>query len=334
MFESKIEQIDIMLLNKAFNGAVLVAFQDNILMEKGYGFADFELDVPNSPQTIFRIGSITKTITAVAILQLVERGLLHLQDKLNKFIPDYPFGEVITIHHLLTHTSGISNFELDSDFYDAVHASSFSEKLIDMFKYLPLQFSPGKDYSYSVSGYFLLGYIIENLTGLSYEDYLKQNIFFPLKMSSTGFDHYQPIIKGRARGYEMNGQNIRNADFVDMRIAGGGGGLYSTVNDLYLFHKGLLNHKIMKKESYMLMTTTHIKINDQTDYGYGLFLEESEMVGKIRHKNYHTGGGPGVRSILAHYKEDELLCIMITNVNNRGIFNTSYAELEDILLAL
>lgn len=332
LFDGKVEQIDQMLVDKAFNGAVLIAYRSKILWAKGYGMADFELDVPNLTQTKFRIASITKTITAVAIMQLIEKGILKLDDPLNKFIPDYPHGEQITIFHLLTHTSGICNFELDTDFYDVEHAPSFSEKLIDLFKYEPLQFIPGKTYSYSVSGYFLLGYIIEKATGLSYEDYLEKHIFEPLHMKSTGLDYYKPIIKGRAKGYEMKGTTMINSDFFDMRIAGAGGGLYSTVENLYLLQMGLLNHKIINKKSYDMMNTNQMRINEQTHYGFGLFLAETEICGKNRRKHYHTGGGPGVRSILAYYPDDQLLCIMITNVNDKNIFNEAHSQMEEILL--
>lgn len=332
MFEDKIEKVDQMLLDKAFNGAVLISYRSKILWSKGYGFADIELEVPNFPQTKLRIASITKTITAVAMMQLIEKGLLKLDDTLNKFIADYPFGEQITIKHLLTHSSGISNFELEQDFYEVEHATSFSEKLIELFKFEPLQFVPGTAFSYSVSGYFLLGYIIEKVTKLSYEDYLKINIFEPLHMKSSGFDFYQTIIKGRAKSYEMDGSKIRNGDFFDMRIAGGGGGLYSTTEDLYLLQMGLLNHKIITRDSYNMMNSNQIRINEQTHYGFGLFLAEAEIYGKTRHKNYHTGGGPGVRSILAYYLEDQLLCIMIANVNDRNVFNEAHSLMEEILL--
>lgn len=331
MTNHKMKKVDQMLLEHEFNGVVLIAYQSKIMWSKGYGYADFEHDVPNTAETKFRIGSITKTITAVAIMQLLEKKLIKLDDTLNHFIADYPHGEQITVKHLLTHTSGISNFELDADFYDVIHSPSFSEKLIDLFKYQPLQFIPGEEYSYSVSGYFLLGYIIEKVTGLRYEDYLKEYIFEPLGMKNTGFDHYKPIIKGRAKGYEMDGFEIQNTDFVDMRIAGAGGGLYSTVGDLYLLQVGLFNQKILNKESFDMMNTNQVRINDQTHYGYGLFLQEDEIFGKKQHKNYHTGGGPGVRSILAYYVEEQLLCVMISNVNNRKIFNDSHALMEEIL---
>jgi CubicO group peptidase (beta-lactamase class C family) len=213
MLEDRIKKVDQMLHDKAFNGSVLIAYKSKVLWSKGYGFADFELDVPIQPQTKLRIASITKTITAVAIMQLIEKELLRLDDPLSKFIPDYPNGEKITVKHLLTHSSGIRNFELDMDFYEIEHASSFSEKLIDLFKYEPLQFAPGTVFSYSVSGYFLLGYMIERVTGLSYTEYLKLNIFEPLHMENSGFDDAHQIIKGRAKNYEMEGSILRNSHF-------------------------------------------------------------------------------------------------------------------------
>jgi len=332
MFDNKIDKVDQMLKDTGFNGSVLIAYRSKILWSKGYGFADFELDVPLLPQSRLRIASITKTFTAVAIMQLIEKKVLKLEDTINMFIPNYPKGNQITIFHLLTHSSGISNFKLDSDFYEVLHAEVYSEKLMDLFKDKPLQFEPGTAFAYSVSGYFLLGCIIEKTTGMSYDKYLEDHIFKPLHMINSGFDFCQPIIKGRAKNYEMHESIIRNSDFFDMRIAGAGGGLYSTAEDLYLFQMGLLNHKILTKESYNTMNTNQIRINDVTHYGFGMFLAEAEIYGKIRHKNYHTGGGPGVRSILVYYLEDQLLCIMISNVNDKNTFNQAHEMMEEILL--
>jgi len=151
-------------------------------------------------------------------------------------------------------------------------------------------------------------------------------------MRSTGYDHYKPVIKGRAKGYEKDEAGIRNADFVDMRIAGGGGGLYATVGDLALFHQGLVDHRIISQASGSMMHTPQVRINETTHYGFGLFLEEGEICGKQRRKHYHTGGGPGVRSVMAYYPEDQLLCVMITNVNDRQIFNEAHAVMEEMLL--
>ena len=151
-------------------------------------------------------------------------------------------------------------------------------------------------------------------------------------MKNSGFDDYHKIIKGRARNYEIEGSNIKNSHFFDMRIAGDGGGVYSTIEDINLLHMGLLNHKIITKESYKVMHTNQIQINEQTHYGFGLFLAESEICGKNRHKYYHSGGGPGVRSIMAYYPEDQLLCIMISNINDRNTFNDAHTLMEEILL--
>lgn len=331
MFDDKIKKIDHMLINKIFNGAVLIAYKSKILWSKGYGFADFELDVPITSQTKLRIASITKTITAVAIMQLIEKEQLSLDDPLSKFIPDYPEGEKITVKHILTHSSGISNFELDTDFYEIEHAPSFSEKLIDLFKYEPLQFTPGTAFSYSVSGYFLLGYIIERITGLSYSEYLNINIFEPLHMKNTGFDDYQKIIKGRAKYYEKDNSGIKNSHFFDMRIAGAGGGLYSTVEDIYILHNSLINHTIITEKSYHMMKSNQIRINDQNHYGFGLFLAETEIRGKNRHMIYHTGGGPGVRSMMVYYPEDQLFCVMLSNINDKHTFNDAHILMEEIL---
>lgn len=327
----KMNLIHEMLLENNFNGSVLIADASGILLDQAYGNADFELNVPNSEKTVYRIASITKQITAAAILQLIEKKKLKLDDTLKMFIPDYPNGEKITIHHLLTHTSGIPNFDLGADFYPVYHAESFDEALIELFKHEPLMFEPGSHYAYSVSGYFLLSYIIKKLTNLSYEAYLKSEIFMPLGMDHSGFDHWRPVIENRAKNYDKIDNRIVHADFIDMRIAGGGGGLISNTKDLYLFQTGLMNHQILSKESVELMFSSQAPIIESTDYGYGVFLAKDEIGGVMRRKNYHTGGGPGVRSVLIDYPDDGIKVIMISNVNDRDTFNHVSEAIENML---
>ncbi|MGH9957958.1 MAG: serine hydrolase domain-containing protein, partial [Pyrinomonadaceae bacterium] len=177
---------------KGFSGAVLVAKQGRILLRKGYGLANYELGVPNTPETKFHIASVSKSFTAAAIMILVERGLLNTSDSLNKFIPDYPDGDKITVHHLLVHTSGIPNVNSFPD-YDA--KSKFAQtpaSLIEMFKNKPLTMKPGERCSYSNSNYNVLAFIIEKVSGKGYGEFLKETIFDPLGMKDTGHD-------GRAR---------------------------------------------------------------------------------------------------------------------------------------
>ena len=332
MLKSKINQINQFLLDEKYNGSMLIAHQSKVIFNHHYGMADFELDAPVSEKTKFRIASITKIFTAVAIMQLVEKGLLKEDDFILKYLKDYPKGDQITIKHLLTNSSGVGNFDLEADFYNVYHAESFNDELINLFKNKPLLFKPGEMFSYSISGFFLLGYIIEKVSNLSYEEYLKKYIFEPLKMEDSGMDYYKSILKGRAKPYDRVGKELKNTDFIDMRVAGAGGGLYSTANDLFLFFQGLMSHQIISKGNFEKLWTNHVKINDDTHYGYGMFLAKAEMYGVNRRKYYHTGGGPGVRSIFAYYPDDQIFCVKITNINDSKGFNFVHSKIEEMLL--
>jgi len=329
--KSKMNVIDQMLEKENYNGSILIADQTGILLHKHYGFADFELGVKNSEDSVFRIASISKQITAVAILKCIEQGKLKLEDTLDLFIPDYPRGNEIKIRHLLTHSSGIANFELYMDFYDVYNAEDFDEALIKVFKDEPLMFDPGTEYMYSVSGNFLLSYIIKLIHKSSFEDYLKTFIFKPLGMIHSYFDYWDRIIPNRVKNYNRIQGVLSHSQFMDMRIAGGGGGLLSSAHDLYLFQKALNLYQIISKESYEAMFSPKIRIIESTDYGYGVFLAHDKIGLKERRKNYHTGGGPGVRSIMIDYPDDQIQCIMISNVNDRDLFNHLSEKVEEII---
>lgn len=319
--------------NSNFNGVIRIEYNSEPIISEGYGYANFEHNVHNKPNTKFRIASITKQFTAAAILQMHDKNLLKLEDTINTYIPDYPNGSQITVHHLLTHSSGISNFELEYDFYNVLHADSFQDALIDLFKYKPLQFEPGSQFSYSISGFLILGYIIELVSKMKYEDYLKEYIFKPLGMHNSGFDHYRDIIKNRASCYEMKDNIIENAETFDMRIAGAGGGLYSTVEDLSIFNHALKSGGIISKKSTELMFNNQLKISDGVYCGYGIILQHTEYFGELRRMNYHPGGGIGVRSFNAYYPDDNIDITAISNVNDKETFNNVINEIESLLLA-
>ncbi len=328
----KANEVEKIIISKGFNGSVSIVYEDQVIVSKGFGYANFEHDIPNTNKTKFRIASITKQFTACAILQLQEKGLLDVNDTIDHYISDFPNGDQITIHHLLTHTSGISNFELEADFYEVIHSESVQDAAINLFKHLPLQFEPGTQFSYSVSGYLLLGQIIENLSGMAYEDYLKKYIFDPLKMNASGFDHASTIVKGRASGYEIEDGTIKNTPFFDMRIAGAGGGLYSSIEDLCTFNNALLSGNIISQTSLNLMFKDQFSISEEDYSGYGIFLETSKHMGKSRRKYYHAGGGIGVRSMNIYLPDDHLRITMVSNVNDRSTFNSTLGEIESALV--
>ncbi len=206
----------------------------------------------------------------------MEQGKLSLQDSLQKYISDYPAkGYKITIEHLLTHTSGIKDY-MQIDYPEPyMERRDFNPKqLIDSFKNFPLEFEPGTAFRYSNSGYFLLGYIIEKVSGKSFYRYIEENLLKPLGLSNTYFDTADIIIPGMVRGYGKEGAGFRNADFWSMTIAWAAGGLISNTEDLYKWHQGLFSYKILKKE-VLEKAFIPFKLKDgrTTEYGYGWLLK-------------------------------------------------------------
>ncbi|MFH1940981.1 MAG: serine hydrolase domain-containing protein [bacterium] len=289
-----------------FGGSILIARGDKILLSKGYGMANVEFSVPNSPKTKFQIASLSKTFTASAIMMLQERGGLSINDPLSKFIPDYPNGNQITIHHLLTHTSGIPNV---NDFPDYDQKSRFPqslEQIIEMFKQKPLEFQPGEKYSYSNSNYNLLAYVIEKVSGMSYGTFLKKCIFEPLDMKDTG--HHgdaSAIVAHLASGYQPSGAwGIEKSPYLDWSMKTGNGSLYSTVEDLYKWDRSLYTETILSKRSLDKMFKEHLE-----GVGYGWFV--GKRFGK-RITRYN-GRSPGYTSYLERYIDDDACIIVLSN---------------------
>ena len=212
-----------------FMGSVLVARGNEIILDKGYGFANLEWNIPNSPSTKFRLGSITKQFTAASILLLEERGKLRVDDPVKKYMPDAPPAwDKITIFNLLTHTSGIPNFTSFPDYASIEPFATTPAALVKQFRDKPLDFQPGEKMSYSNSGYVLLGYLIEKISGESYEKFVQDNIFTPLGMKDSGYDSNSAIIPHRAAGYSPGPDGPVNAGYVNMTVPLSAGGLYST----------------------------------------------------------------------------------------------------------
>ena len=268
--------------------AALVAQKGKIIYHKAFGIADIELNVPMKTDMVFRIGSISKQFTAISILQLMEKGKLRLQDPITSYVTGYPSsGEKITIEHLLTHTSGIVNVTAMKNFGDIKRKDLTTAEVIDFFKNEPLEFEPGSKWSYSNSGYILLGHIIEKVSGISYAQYLDENIFKPCSMSSSFLGDAARIIKNRASGYAKKGDQTVNAEFISMSIPHGAGGIVSTVEDLYKWNRVLLENKLVKK-STLEKAFQRYKLTDgkETDYGYGWFFLNIQGQPTVEH-----GGG-------------------------------------------
>lgn len=290
-----------------FQGSALVAKGGKILLSKGYGLANEEHDIPNKPNTKFRLGSITKQFTAVAILQLQEQGKLNVKDPVSKYIPDSPEAwKKVTIHHLLSHTSGIPSYTSTPDYGKRMRESSKPLDFIARFKDKPLEFEPGSKFNYSNSGYFLLGVIIEQVSGKSYEAYLRENIFAKLDMQDSGYDWDSKILKNRAAAYETGPDGKpRNAQFLDMGQPYAAGSLYSTVEDLYRWDRALYTEKVISRKSLESAWTPVID-----KYGYGWIMDK--IAGEHRIIT-HGGGINGFTTTMIRLPEDDAFVAVFSN---------------------
>lgn len=230
-----------------FMGAVLVARGDEVLFQGGYGKANLELDVPNTPETVFRVGSVTKQFTAAAILQLQDRGRLNVNDKLDQYLPDAPHAGEVTLSQLLTHSSGIADLREigEGSHGDELRRAHTADELISQAAGQPLEFTPGTRYKYCNVCYLMLGRIIEKVSGQSYSDYLSEHIFQPAGMTSTGVDEAHSVTPHRASGYNWDGGTYRNSEFIDMSNTGAAGILYSTVGDMYKWDRALYSDMLL-----------------------------------------------------------------------------------------
>jgi CubicO group peptidase (beta-lactamase class C family) len=290
-----------------FMGTVLVARDSRIVFDKAYGMANLELEVPNTPDTKFRLGSITKQFTAASILLLEERGKLKLDDRVKTHVPDAPMAwDRITIFNLLTHTSGIPNFTASADYNTVKLSSRTAAAAVAAFRDRPLDFGPGEKYSYSNSGYLVLGAIVEAVAGQSYEKFVTENLFAPAGMNDSGYDSNTAVIKRRASGYIKTPTGYVNASYIHMSIPHAAGALYSTTRDLLKWEQALFGGKLISKASLDRMLTPF-----KNDYGLGI----TSATVKGRRVIAHGGGIDGFNTQLAYYPESRTVVTVLSNVN-------------------
>jgi CubicO group peptidase (beta-lactamase class C family) len=305
---SRMEQVVHSYLDeKKFMGSVLVARDGVVLLSRGYGSANLEWEVPNSPTTKFRLGSVTKQFTAACILLLEERGKLKVEDSVKKYMSDAPAAwDKVTIFNLLTHTSGIPSFTGFPEYASTEAIATTPEKLVARFRDKPLEFQPGEKWNYSNSGYVLLGYLIEKISRQSYSQFVQENIFNPLGMKDSGYDSNSAIILHRASGYSPGEKGVTNTGYIDMSIPFSAGGLYSTTEDLLRWEQGLMGGKLLSPTSLQKMTTPF-----KNDYAFGLAVHTAKG-----HKFIEHGGGiEGFNTDMAYYPEDELTIVVLANLN-------------------
>jgi CubicO group peptidase (beta-lactamase class C family) len=294
-----------------FSGDVLVAQKGKIIYKKAFGIADREWGIPNTVETKFKIGSITKQFTAVAILQLAQTGRLSLDDKLSKFFHDFPKGDSVTIHMMLNHTSGIR------DYFQALNAQDYrdltlvlssrsrqKDSMVAFFKTVGYVFPPGTNFHYSNTAYLLLGYIIEQVTGQAFGAYLAQHVFSKAMMVNTCLDEADSILLQRAKGYDRTISGWRNADYLPNELAFSAGAIISTIDDQYKWTKALHQGKIVAPSLFAKMTTPYLN-----NYGYGLnilFLDGHKYIG-------HNGGFPGFNNQSDYYPDEALYVVILSN---------------------
>ena len=291
-----------------FHGVVLVAKDGNILYEEAFGYANREWLIKNTLDTRFPIASLTKQFTAAAIMQLVEGGELSVADKLNKFFPDYPKGDSITLHMLLNHTSGIKEYSQHPELfrYNPENIQLSKDSVIELFKGLPFNFSPGTFWGYSNTGYILLGLIIERVSGQTYEDYIYNNIFRKADMFNSGVFKKDTVIKNRAYGYTQTPNRLMAQMVIPYNIGYSDGGLFSTLEDLYKWNNALNSGIIIGKEFLKKMNTPN---RGDHGAGYGIFIDR--IFG--RKVAYHAGNIPGYSSLMMHYPDDNINIIILAN---------------------
>ena len=304
------EYMNALMKQERFSGSVLVSRNGKAIFSKGYGMANLELDVPNAPNTKFRLGSITKQFTAAAVLLLQERGKLSVQDPVCKYVDACPpaWSEV-TVHHLLTHTGGVPSFTNFPDYMTKMMMPEKIDSMIARFKDKPLDFKPNEKWNYSNSGYFLLGHIIEKASGESYEAFLQKNIFDPLGMSNSGYDYHATILKNRATGYSLRNGKVVNSAVIDMSQPYSAGSLYSTVEDLLKWNEALFSDKVLSPKSREAMFTA-VKNN----YGYGIGIQQKFN----RRMISHGGGINGFSTSLAGFPDEKVTVVVLRNRDYGG----------------
>jgi CubicO group peptidase (beta-lactamase class C family) len=313
-----------------FTGAVLVARGDEVLFQGGYGMANLELDVPNTPESVFRLGSLTKQFTAAAILQLQDQGRLSVNDTLDRYLPDAPHAGEVTLAQLLSHSSGMPD-SLASPSLE-LRQPHTPDELIGQAAGQPLEFTPGSQYHYCNVCYLMLGRIVEKVSGQSYADYLAEHIFRPAGMTATGIDEPGLIVPHRAAGYTWDGQTYRNAEFVDMSNVGGAGILVSTVGDMYKWDRALYTDAIISPAAREAYFTPRVSIGEGKSYAFGWRIVDTPEHTLAE----HSGKSNGFVTFAIRDPATQLYVIVLSNIENlaaqevaQGLATIAYGEPYD-----
>jgi CubicO group peptidase (beta-lactamase class C family) len=289
-----------------FMGSVLVVRGDEILLNKGYGKANLEKNIPNDPDTKFRIGSLTKQFTAALVLLLQQDGKLRIEDPVRKYLPDAPKSwDKITLIELLGHNSGIPEIQSDLRFRSwAMSPHTHAEELA-LFKDRPLNFEPGSKNEYSNSNYLVLGAVIEKVTGEDFGTLLRNRVFKPLGMNDSGVDKDGLVLSKRAQGYNNDNGRLVPAPSESMSVPWSAGSIYSTANDLMRWERGLFGGKVLSQSSLKAMTTS-----GKVSHGLGVGVSMEDGVKVVD----HNGAIEGFVAHMAYVPEPRITVIVLSNV--------------------
>lgn len=304
------ELVDGHMKTTGFSGSVLLAKDGKPLVARGYGYANIEWQIPNTPNTKFRVGSITKQFTSMIVMQLREQGKIKLEDSMCLYVAPCPeTWKPVTVHHLLTHTSGIPTYTGIPAWRQINMVPKTTDEIIAFFRDLPLQWTPGERYAYNNSGYFLLGVIIEKITGKKYEQALQEMILTPLGLSDTGYDWTSTIIPRRAAGYTGIGAKIANAQPLDMQQPYAAGSLYSTVEDLLKWDQALYTAKLLPEAAKKIMWTPFLQ---NYAYGWTIAPPAANAFGGYS-RILHGGGINGFSAMIVRVPEPKMTVIVLSN---------------------
>lgn len=299
-----------------FSGCVLIMKDGKPILKKAYGLADRRENTENTIETKFRIGSITKQFTAASILILEEQGKLSVNDKLSKYFPEFANGDSITLHLLLCHRSGLGDYSEDESLDTLIKQRRTKEFMIQFISKISPEFLPNSDYNYCNSNYYLLGCIIEKVSGKNFREFVNQNIILPLEMKNTLVEQQEELTDNKAKGYIKTEAGYENEPYYSLDVLYSAGAMLSTVEDLYKWND-LSLRKILSQESIKKMYTPYTFNN--THYGYGAVIDTFQNNLRI----WHSGGGWAFNANISRYPLNDMCVIVLSNNqgNSEGIAN-------------
>jgi CubicO group peptidase (beta-lactamase class C family) len=323
---------------RIFDGTVLVSESGEVLYKKSFGLANREWDVPHGLDSRYVIGSISKQFTAMLILQLAEEKKLQLDGKISDYLPDFPKdkGDRVTIHQLLCHSSGIPNNLHFENWYTELWQEEYTtQELVELFYGLDLEFSPGSQFAYSNTGYYICAAIIERVTGKQYGEVLKEKILDPISMENSGFLDPYGVIPKLATGYMYWNFAYIKPPYANPSSSIGAGSIYSTVEDLFKWERALAEKKLLSRKYQDLMFESHINMPGGRDYGYGVVLGDEWIAGLDKSVRFveHSGNQPGFSCLLLLFPDDDHSIILLSNIDHidlrlmkQGLVNILYGQ--------